>query len=91
MNYQFEHHQLQAILARELQDYGPTPLEPEDADAVAWHFADVTLPVVVGAVDRERAKAKDKRAKGTADVIARLIASEKPTAKERGWWRRGTS
>jgi len=43
VNYQSEHHQLQEILARELQDYGPHPLEPEDADAVAWHLADVTI------------------------------------------------
>jgi hypothetical protein len=54
VDYQREHHQLQAILARELQDYGPHPLEPEDADTVAWHLADMTLQVVIGAVERER-------------------------------------
>jgi hypothetical protein len=91
VSYQSEHQQLQAILARELQDYGPHPLEPEDADAVAWHLADVTLQVVVGAVEREQAKVKDKRAHGLAGVNARQLASDKPTAKGRGWWRRGTS
>jgi hypothetical protein len=80
----FEHQQLQAILARELQDYGPHPLGPEDADAVAWHLADVTLPVIIGAVERERARR-------IGDVNARLIALDKPTAEGRAWWRRGTS
>ena len=58
---------------------------------MAWHLADVTLQVVAGAVERERAKAKDERGKRIADVNARLIASEKPTVKGRGWWRRGTT
>jgi hypothetical protein len=42
-SYQREHHRWQAILARQLQDDGPHPLEPED---------------VAGVVERERAKAK---------------------------------
>jgi hypothetical protein len=58
VNYQSEDHQLQEILARELQDDGPHPLEPADADAVAWHLADVTFQVVIGVVERERVSGK---------------------------------
>lgn len=49
-----EHRELQRLLSRELRDYGPQPLAARDAEAVAWHLADVTLAVVVDAVHRER-------------------------------------
>jgi hypothetical protein len=50
-NFQAEHHELQRILARELAEYGPQPLNAQDADTVAWHLADVTLAVVMRAVE----------------------------------------
>jgi hypothetical protein len=49
-DFQAEHHELQRILARELAEYGPQPLNGKDADMVAWHLADVTLAVVIEAV-----------------------------------------
>jgi len=54
-NFQQDHHALQAVLARELQEYGPHPLGPRDADMVAWHLADVTLGILMEAVERELA------------------------------------
>ena len=50
-DFQAEHHELQSILAKELAEYGPHPLNAEDADIVAWHLADVTLSVVIRAVE----------------------------------------
>jgi hypothetical protein len=81
VDYQLEHHQLQAILATELQDYGPHPLSPKDADEVAWHLADVTLKVVIDAVGRERGKR-------VAEVTDRLVTSETSPAGGHRWWRR---
>jgi hypothetical protein len=49
-NFRSEHQELQRILARELAEYGPQPLNAQDADMVAWHLADVTLAVVIEAV-----------------------------------------
>jgi hypothetical protein len=60
-DYQADHHDLQRLLARELQEYGPQPLSPDDADMVAWHLADVTLAVVIRAVERTRAEATRRR------------------------------
>jgi hypothetical protein len=57
-NFQAEHHQLQAILAKELAEYGPQPLNAKDADMVAWHLADVTLGVVIQAVERAEASCR---------------------------------
>jgi hypothetical protein len=51
--YQADHHALQAVLASELQEYGPHPLEPKDAEMVAWRLADVTLGILIQAVERE--------------------------------------
>ena len=50
-NFRAEHHELQSILAKELAEYGPHPLDAKDADMVAWHLADVTLSVVIRAVE----------------------------------------
>ena len=49
-DFQAEHHELQAIMAKELAEYGAKPLSAEDADDAAWHLADVTLQVVIRAV-----------------------------------------
>jgi hypothetical protein len=54
-NFQAEHQKLQRILARELTEYGPQPLNAKDADTVAWHLADVTLAVVIQAVEETEA------------------------------------
>ena len=51
-DFQAEHHELQRLLARALAEYGPQPLNANDADMIAWHLADVTLPVVIRAVER---------------------------------------
>lgn len=50
-SFQAEHHELQSILAKELVEYGPHPLNANDADMVAWHLAEVTLSVVIRAVE----------------------------------------
>lgn len=57
-SFQAEHHELQSILAKELAEYGPHPLNAKDADAVAWHLADVTLGVVIRAVEEAEASAR---------------------------------
>jgi hypothetical protein len=54
-NFQAEHQKLQRILARELTEYGPRPLNAKDADMVAWHLADVTLAVVIQAAEEAEA------------------------------------
>lgn len=51
-DFHIEHHELQAPLARELQTYPASPMDPDEADAVAWHLADVVLSVVIDAVTR---------------------------------------
>lgn len=51
-DYQAEHHELQAILVRELRTYPDQPMSEDEADTVAWHLADVTLEVVINAVQR---------------------------------------
>jgi len=40
------------LLAAELQSYPADPMDADEADTVAWHLADVTLAVVIAAVER---------------------------------------
>jgi hypothetical protein len=51
-DYSAEHRELQALLAAELQSYPADPMDADEADAVAWHLADVTVAVVMAAVER---------------------------------------
>jgi hypothetical protein len=74
MSYRAEHHELQGILAKELPEYGPLPLSAKDADDVAWHLADVTMQVIISAVERARAE-------GMANLTGRLDRVEKSTSE----------
>jgi hypothetical protein len=71
-DFQAEHHELQRVLARELAEYGPQPLNGKDADMVAWHLADVPWRLSSRPCERRRHQTRHRRS-GMSGGIPRAV------------------